>query len=83
MGKNLNHVTFKSHLFWHLAKQCRWFNCMRGWSYRDESFVGTVARVIKSIVKAGGAMKVGDNLAEKWRMLHWFRLRRREGTLYA
>ena len=78
----LYNVTFKSHLFWHLAKQCRWFNCMRGWSYRDESFVGSVARVIKSIVKGGGAMKVGDNLAERWRMLQWFRLRRRQGALY-
>ena len=80
--EKLYHVTFKSHLFWHLAKQCRWTNCMHGWSYRDESFVGSVARVISAVVRGGGAMHLGDNLAGRWRMLQWFRLRRRQGALY-
>ena len=80
--EKLYKVTFKSHLFWHLAKQCKWFNCMRGWSYRDESFVGYVGRAINAIIKGGGAMHVGENLAERWRMLQWFRLRRRQGALF-
>ena len=66
----------------HLAKQCRWTNCMYGWSYRDESFVGSVARIMKAVAKGGGAMHLGDNLAGRWRMLQWFRLRRRQGALY-
>ena len=40
-------VTFKSHLLWHMARQARFFNPRHGWTYRDESFVGAVAKVVR------------------------------------
>ena len=69
--------------FWHLSRQCKWFNPQHGWAFRGESFVGKVAKVIQSVVKGGGALHVGTTLAEKWRHLQWFRLRRREGAVFA
>ena len=48
-------VTFKSHLFWHMARQARYFNPRHGWTYRDESFVGSVAKVVKCMCAATSA----------------------------
>ncbi len=79
----LYNVTFKSHLFWHLARQCKWFNPKHGWAFRDESFVGAVARIVKTVVFGSGAWGSGTSLATKWRHLQWFRLRRREGAVFA
>ena len=83
LKRNLYNVTFKSHPFWHFARQCKWFNPWYGWAFRDESFVGHVARVIKSVVFGGGAMNLGKTLENKWRHLQWFRLKRREGVVFA
>jgi hypothetical protein len=76
-------VTFKSHLFWHMARQARYFNPRHGWTYRDESFVGPAAKVVKSIVAGNGQMQTGRALAVKWRRLQWFRHRRRQGVVFA
>ena len=83
-GKNMKHynVTFKSHLFWHMARHCKFFNPRHGWAYRDESFVGSVAVVVKSVISGNGQRKSGRALAVKWRRLQWFRLRRRQGAVY-
>ena len=81
--RKLFNITFKSHLFWHLSRMCRWFNPQHGWAFRDESFVGRVAKVMTSVVKGGGAMQLGTTLAAKWRHLQWFRMRRREGAVFA
>ena len=48
-------VTFKSHLFWHMARQARFFNPRHGWTYRDESFVGAVAKVLRCMFAAANA----------------------------
>lgn len=78
----LYNITFKSHLFWHMARQCKFFNPRRGWAYRDESFVGTVAKTIHSIMPGNPQIKMGKPMASKWRQLMWFRLRRREGAVF-
>jgi hypothetical protein len=78
----LYNVTFKSHLFWHMARQCKFLNPRRGWAYRDESFVGTVAKTIHSVMPGTSQIKVGKTMASKWRRLMWFRLRRREGAVF-
>ena len=75
-------VTFKSHLFWHMARQARFFNPRHGWTYRDESFVGSVAKVLHSVISGNGALRSGRALAVKWRRLQWFRYRRRQGAIY-
>ena len=75
-------VTFKSHLFWHMARHCKFFNPRHGWAYRDESFVGKVATVVKSVISGNGQLQSGHALAVKWRRLQWFRLRRRQGVVY-
>ena len=77
----LYHVTFKSHLFWHLVRHCHWYNPMHHWAYRDESFVGNVAKVLKSVITGGGALHA-LSLATKWRHLQWFRLKRRRGDSF-
>ena len=81
-GMRHYNVTFKSHLLWHMARQARFFNPRHGWTYRDESFVGSVAKVLHSVIKGGGAMKSGRAKAVKWRRLQWFRYRRRQGDIY-
>ena len=48
-------VTFKSHLLWHMARQARFFNPRHGWTYRDESFVGAVAKVVRCMCAATNA----------------------------
>ena len=70
----LYHVTFKSHLLWHLSRQCQWLNPRHAWAYRDESFVGLVATVLRSVVMGGGPLRAGETLATKWRHLLWTRL---------
>ena len=65
-----------------MARQARFFNPRHGWTYRDESFVGSVAKVLHSVIKGGGAMKSGRAKAVKWRRLQWFRYRRRQGDIY-
>ena len=78
-GFNLFHITFKSHLFWHLANNSYWYNPRAGWCYRDESFVGLVAKVARSVAAGRGLLRIGLVLAKKWRRLQWFRQRKREG----
>jgi len=81
-GVKLYNVTFKSHLLWHMSRHAKWFNPRHGWAYRDESFVGSVAKVARSIVHGCGAWGLGGQLATKWRRLQWFRLRRRQGDVF-
>ena len=81
-GPYLFHVTFKSHLLWHVANNAQWYNPRSGWTYRDESFMGLVARVAASMARGRGSLRIGRALAQKWRRLQWFRLRRREGRVF-
>jgi len=83
MKVKLFKVTFKSHLLWHMARQCKYCNPRHAWAYRDESFVGSVAKVVKSVACGGGAWACSDAFAKKWRRLMWFRLRRRQGAVFA
>ena len=78
----LYNVTFKSHLFWHMARQCKFLKTRRGWAYRDESFVGTVTKTIHSVMPGTPQIKMGKTMASKWRQLMWLRLRRREGAVF-
>jgi len=76
-------VTFKSHLFWHMGEQCRFWNPRHGWAYKDESFVGSVARVVHSVCTGASLLSMGHRLAAKWKHLQSFRLRRRQGAVFA
>ena len=76
----LFHVTFKSHLFWHMAWCCQFFNPRCGWCYRDESFVGRLAKVARSVVHGLGHLKVAVSLAQKWRWVLFLRMLRRSGN---
>jgi len=71
-------VTFKSHLMWHFGHSCQFFNPRCGWCYRDESFVGYIARVAKSVVAGLGAKRVALSLAKKWRWMLHLRMWQRE-----
>ena len=73
----LFHVTFKSHLMWHLGYSCFFFNPRCGWCYRDESFVGRVAKVAQSVACGRGALRLGTSLAHKWRWILYLRMRGR------
>ena len=42
----LFNVTMKSHAFWHCCQQSWYQNPRTGWCYREESFVGKIARII-------------------------------------
>ena len=74
----LFHVTCKSHLMWHLGKTCRYFNPRCGWCYRDESFVGRVAKVARSVVAGLGPLRVALSLAKKWRYVLHLRIWQRD-----
>jgi len=76
-------VTFKSHLFWHMADWAKWFNPRAGWCYGNERFVGKIARITRSVVMGGGAIHLGQSLPTKWIHLQHFRMRRRENAVYA
>ena len=43
--KLLFNVTFKSHLFWHMADQSQFVNPRSGWTYGEEDYVGKIARI--------------------------------------
>ena len=72
------HATFKSHYMWHFGYSCQYFNPRCGWCYRDESFVGRIARVAKSAVAGLGAKKVAVALAKKWRWVLQLRMWQRQ-----
>ena len=82
LHRKLYNITFKSHLLWHLSRQVQYFNCMHGWSYRDESFVGYIANIVRGCIKGGGVLNVGCTLAERWVRLQYFRMRRRERAVF-
>ena len=71
------HITFKSHMFWHLAYQARWWNPRSNWNYSNESYMGKIARIAKSVAFGLGHLKFPVSFADKWRRLQWLRLRRR------
>ena len=74
----LFHITFKSHLMWHLADNCKFFNPRCGWCYRDESFVGRIAKIARSVVAGLGSLKVALSVAKKWRYVLHLRIWQRD-----
>jgi hypothetical protein len=79
LGVRQYNVTFKSHLLWHSAEQARWFNPRTGWCYREESFMGKVGKLVRSCVFGLGPLRAPMRVAQKWRRLMWYRLRKRLG----
>lgn len=66
------HITFKSHMFWHMARSCRYFNPRAGWTYRDESYMGKIAQMVRANVQGGGALGVSKPWAHNYRNLIYF-----------
>ena len=75
-------ITFKSHVFWHMADLSKWCNPKAGWNYGNERFVGKVALITRSVVMGGGCKSLGINLPTKWRFLQYFRMKRRQSAVY-
>ena len=58
-GRKLWNVTTKFHHWYHLAAGARHGgNPRKGWVFKDEDFVGRVAKIAHSSVFGGGALKL-------------------------
>lgn len=72
----LYNIVPKVHYAWHLAWDCRFLNARHKWTYKCESWVGTISGIGSSCSTGNRITKITVPLAEKFRLYVFVRLTR-------
>lgn len=75
-GRNLFHIVYKHHTFWHLVENSKWMNPRFHWCFRSEDFVGKISRLAHSISSGVRSTRLCRKVAPKYRVLLHVRLTR-------
>ena len=65
-GKKMWNVTTKFHYWWHAAYFCKYANPRKGWAFKDEDFVGRLARIGHACIFGTSSAQVSTPLVFKY-----------------